>query len=156
MKTKTNIRKNRVSPKTSSNPSWNNNDGKLLLYRGLMQHFRDNSADRDRCLDYEAGRAIAEQVAASTGITIPPDAKVVFLPENDWSQGDSSTTPQTRNIGGLDYHAGSSMIVTLPPKKTTGDAALQYACSYIIWPPHSPPTAKSARAGAKTRSQKRK
>lgn len=111
---------------------WDTRDGKTALVRAIFQHFKDNEAARNDCLDYEKGYAIVREVAGKLGIEVPPDARILFLPEGDWQKGEPPEQKMTL-ASGLVHNAGSSLIIDLPPKDLTIKESLRYACTYVPW-----------------------
>lgn len=128
-------------PTPTAPPDWNTNEGKKSIVRMLIKHLNANLPERKLCLDYEYGKTMTETV---TRAKLPAGAKVVFLPEGDNLNGEEPLHPggepetaQARMLGGrIQYNAGSSLIITLPPadlEDPKEEKILHYACSYIIW-----------------------
>lgn len=123
-----------MSEEQAAEIPWNTPEGRLSIYRKVMKYLYANPGERARCLDFACAREI---VLKATGMDIPQDARVLFLPEKDNLRGKPRSEPaaEAHGAGGIRYNSGSSLVVTLPPADMKPDdpRILAYACSYIIW-----------------------
>lgn len=122
------------NPVTEPAHDWNTREGRVKLVRAVFQYLKDNPTEREACLDYKGGRDIVVKVAATINMQVPPDTRVLFLPEGDWEKGEPP--PQGRSAlvtPALVHNAGSSLIIDLPPEKLSVEESLPYACTYLPW-----------------------